>query len=65
MPYDLTVDPIWCECSCCGLRVDGEGEIERLFGWRTPNDSVIPQSYCRACRSAHCETGKPCKFLNK
>lgn len=21
----------------------------------------IPQSYCRECRSAHCEAGKPCK----
>lgn len=22
---------------------------------------TIPQSYCRACRSAHCEAGSPCK----
>jgi hypothetical protein len=23
--------------------------------------ATIPQSYCRACRAAHCEAGRPCK----
>ena len=40
----------------------GEDEIEQEFGYRNMGDGrYIPQSYCRECRSAHCEAGKPCK----
>jgi hypothetical protein len=57
MPYE-----IYAECPCCGKTANGINEIEELFGFRTmSNEEKIPQSYCRACRSAHCEAGKPCK----
>lgn len=36
--------------------------VEQEFGYRNMGDGrYIPQSYCRECRSAHCEAGKPCK----
>ena len=57
MPYI-----IYAECPCCGETVNSKNEIEELFGWRTmEDDEVIPQSYCRACRSARCTAGEPCK----
>lgn len=60
MPYTIRA-----ECPCCGKVATSKNEIEQLFGWRTmENGEVIPQSYCRDCRSAHCEAGKPCK-VNK
>lgn len=59
MPYK-----IYAECPCCKKRANGINEIEELFGFRTmANEKKIPQSYCRNCRSAHCEAGKPCKAL--
>ena len=56
MPYEIK-----SECPCCGKIAIGLGDIEALFGWRTPNDKTIPQSYCRKCLSAHCKVGNPCK----
>ena len=54
-----------CPCNdrgCTTPIAHGREEIERLFGYRTMADGkVIPQSFCRACRSARCEAGKPCK----
>lgn len=54
-----------CPCNdrgCTTPIAHGREEIERLFGYRTMDDGkVIPQSFCRACRSARCEAGKPCK----
>ena len=50
MPYGE-----YAQCPCCGKTAYGEDEIEQEFG------CYIPQSYCRECRSAHCEAGKPCK----
>lgn len=58
MPYDDN----HAECPCCQKKAEGSEDIERLFGYRTMADGkVIPQSYCRACRSARCEGDKPCK----
>ncbi len=55
MPYGE-----YAECPCCGKIAKGEDEIEKKFGYRTmENGKVIPQSYCRKCRSAHCEAGNP------
>lgn len=55
MPYG-----VYAECPCCGITAKGEEEIEQEFGYRTmANGNVIPQSYCRLCRSAHCEAGNP------
>lgn len=57
MPYNLSA-----ECPCCGKTANSLDEIELKFGWRTMETSkTIPQSYCRACRSAHCEAGQSCK----
>ena len=57
MPYE-----IYAECPCCGKSADGINEIEETFGFRTmTDDEKIPQSYCRACRSARCKAGEPCK----
>lgn len=39
------------ECPRCRLFVQGDVNIERFFGWRNCNGSIIPQSYCRKCRS--------------
>ncbi len=57
MPYG-----IYAECPCCKKQAHKEKEIEEKFGYRNMGDGrIIPQSYCRACRSAGCEAGKPCK----
>jgi len=45
---------ILAECPKCNLRVKGEEEIEKKFGWREVGGKTIPQSWCRRCRS-----GKP------
>jgi hypothetical protein len=47
-------------CPCCGKTANSKQEIDSLFGWRTTSKE-ISQSYCRKCRAAHCEAGKPCK----
>ena len=57
MPYG-----VYAECPCCGKIAYKQEQIEKNFGYRKmDNGKIIPQSYCRACRSAHCEAGKPCK----
>lgn len=62
MPYNLTKGAEYAECPCCGKHADTQSNIEKEFGWRTmENGETIPQSYCRACRSARCEAEKPCK----
>ncbi|WP_298839736.1 hypothetical protein [uncultured Clostridium sp.] len=62
MPYSLSTGSEYAECPCCGKRANSLGEIEPNFGWRTmETGETIPQSYCRDCRSARCETGQSCK----
>uniref|UniRef100_UPI003F4C5435 hypothetical protein n=1 Tax=Brachyspira catarrhinii TaxID=2528966 RepID=UPI003F4C5435 len=57
MPYGE-----YAKCPCCGKIAYDKDEIENEFGYRDMgNDKIIPQSYCRECRSAGCEAGKPCK----
>lgn len=57
MPYGE-----YAQCPCCGKTAHGKDDIEQYFGRRNMGDGrFIPQSYCRACRSARCEAGKPCK----
>lgn len=52
----------YAQCPCCEKTAFGTNEIKQLFGYRNMGDGrCIPQSYCRECRSAHCEAGKPCK----
>lgn len=65
MPYSLKNGYEYAECPCCGKCANSINEITVKFGWRTMDTGeTIPQSYCRACRSAHCEKGKPCKAYN-
>lgn len=62
MPYDEKLSPPWCECPCCGVKSEGEENIKRNFGYRKMgNGQIIPQSYCRECRSARCKASEPCK----
>lgn len=57
MPYGE-----YAQCPCCGKTAYNKDEIAQEFGYRNMGDGrYIPQSYCRACRAAHCEAGKPCK----
>ena len=57
MPYGE-----YAQCPCCGKTAYGREEIEQGFGYRNMGDGRhIPQSYCRRCRTAHCEADKPCK----
>lgn len=57
MPYGE-----YAQCPCCGKTAYGKDDIEQEFGYRNMGDGrCIPQSFCRECRSAHCEAGKPCK----
>jgi len=57
MPYGT-----YAECPCCRKVAKGEQEIEEKFGYRNmENGDRIPQSYCRACRSAGCKSGYPCR----
>lgn len=57
MPYK-----IYAECPCCKKKATNLNELDTLFGKRNMgNDKVIPQSYCRECRIAHCTADEPCK----
>ncbi|WP_071837985.1 hypothetical protein [Selenomonas ruminantium] len=57
MPYGT-----YAECPCCKKKAYKEKEIEEKFGYRDMGDGrIIPQSYCRACRSAGCKAGQPCR----
>lgn len=42
----------YAKCPCCGKSALGEDKIMELFGFRfKPNGKIVPQSYCRECRS--------------
>jgi len=40
-------------CPNCTKRAIGKAQIESLFGFRNNKGNIIPQSYCRPCRSIH------------
>lgn len=55
MPYGE-----YAECPCCKKVAKSKQEIEIKFGYRRmENGKIIPQSYCRECRSARCVAGMP------
>lgn len=63
MPYG---EIQYAQCPCCGKIAYGNEEIEEKFGYRKlHNGKIIPQSYCRECRSARCEAGIPCKVSER
>lgn len=42
----------YAKCPRCGKSALGEDKIMELFGFRfKPNGKIVPQSYCRECRS--------------
>lgn len=42
----------YAKCPCCGKSALGDDKIMELFGFRfKPNGKIVPQSYCRECRS--------------
>jgi hypothetical protein len=47
------------QCPCCKKTASRDlNKIEELFGFRTVQDErLIPQSYCRECRSKRCSPG--------
>lgn len=40
-------------CPKCSKDGNGKTQVESLFGFRTNKGHLIPQSYCRSCRSNH------------
>lgn len=52
-----------CPCRACEKEANNAVEVEELFGLRNMGDGTIRvQSYCRECRSLHCEAQHPkCK----
>jgi hypothetical protein len=60
MPYK-----IFAQCPCCRKEAHNLDELEEKFGTRIMDEgNKIPQSYCRKCRGAKCEAGRPCKVKN-
>lgn len=49
MPYKVEA-----KCPKCGKKIKGKNFLERLFGWRNVGkEKIIPQSWCRECRSKY------------
>jgi hypothetical protein len=49
-----------CPCRGCSKTADTAEKVEELFGLRDMGDGTIRvQSYCRECRSLHCEAHHP------
>ena len=49
----------YAQCPDCGKTAHGKDEIEKLFGYRTINDSAsIPHSWCRECRETDKENNE-------
>ena len=38
------------ECPHCPNKAETRTQVKDLFGWRTVNNKVIPQSNCKSCR---------------
>lgn len=50
------------EFPCYGKNAFGKDKIKKEFCYRNMGEGRhIPQSYCRRCRFAHCESGRHCK----
>ncbi len=51
-----------CPCRACHKTANTADEVEELFGLRNMEGTIRVQSYCRECRSRHCEAHDPkCK----
>ena len=49
-----------CPCRGCNKVANNEQQVDELFGLRNmENGTVLVQSYCRDCRSLHCEASNP------
>ena len=48
----MSYDENSAECPKCGAKAVGREEIEKIFGYRNMGDGrIIPQSWCKECRS--------------
>ncbi|WP_022943184.1 hypothetical protein [Psychromonas hadalis] len=48
------------QCPCCNIVASGDlKKMDEFFGFRNMKDTgkKIAQSYCRNCRSKHCDPG--------
>jgi hypothetical protein len=48
---EIIKEQILKTCPKCKIYTKGKQNIEEIFGYRKCNGKVIPQSYCRECRS--------------
>ncbi|EGR0036464.1 hemagglutinin [Vibrio parahaemolyticus] len=49
-----------CPCRGCNTVATNAEQVEKLFGLRNMGDGTVRvQSYCRECRSLHCEASDP------
>lgn len=49
-----------CPCRGCNTVATNSDDVDELFGLRQMgNGTVRVQSYCRHCRSLHCEASDP------
>jgi len=48
-----------CPCRGCSTTANNANDVERLFGLRDMDGTTRVQSYCRECRSLHCEASDP------
>ena len=48
-----------CPCRGCNKTANTEQQVEELFGLRNMDGIIRVQSYCRECRSLHCEASNP------
>ncbi|MAD77153.1 MAG: hypothetical protein ACI6PR_15405 [Pseudoalteromonas sp.] len=49
-----------CPCRGCNTVANNEEQVDNLFGLRNMGDGTVRvQSYCRECRSLHCEADHP------
>ncbi|RLV58297.1 hemagglutinin [Parashewanella curva] len=49
-----------CPCRGCDQVATDEKSVEELFGIRNMGDGIVRvQSYCRKCRTLHCEASNP------
>ena len=61
---EIIKEQILKTCPKCNVNTKGKQNIEEIFGYRKCSGKVIPQSYCRECRS-HKMQGKIITTGNK
>jgi len=52
------------KCPQCNVQSKGRIDIETIFGFRKTGGKIIPQSYCRSCRSKVRKGELKCPYVN-